>query len=221
LLSKNDFAQKFGLDSTKTWICFSGDDTLTSPNDPIYLRDVASALGKNSKLNDIQIIFRRCPVDFSARYDDVLKDSQSIVSINPEWYTSASGWNSFFPKFSDVSLLVNTASHCDLVINVGSTMAHDFAVLNKPCLYINYDIKNQNLDWSTDTIYKFQHFHTMQNLEAVGWLNSSEEIGEKIIKALENPAAVGKDRKKWLEKIVQHPLQEGSKNIANVLLNSI
>jgi hypothetical protein len=221
LLSKNDFAQKFGLDSTKTWICFSGDDTLTSPNDQMYLRDVASALGKNSKLSEIQIIFRRCPVDFSARYDDVLKDSKSIVSINPEWYTSASGWNSFFPKFSDVSLLVNTASHCALVINVGSTMSHDFAVLNKPCLYINYNIKNQNLDWSTDTIYKFQHFRTMQNLEAVGWLNSSEEIGEKIIKALENPAAVGKDRKKWLEKIVQHPLQESSKNIANVLLNYI
>jgi hypothetical protein len=220
LLSRNDFAQKFGLDSTKTWICFSGDDTLTSPNDPMYLRDVASALGKNSKLSDIQIIFRRCPADFSARYDDVLTDFKSIISINPQWHTTESGWNSFFPKYSDVSLLVNTASHCDLVINLGSTMAHDFAVFNKPCLYVNYNIKNQNLDWSTDTIYKFQHFRTMQNLEAVGWLNSSEEIGEKIIKALENPAAVGKDRKKWLEKIVQHPLQESSKNIANILLNN-
>ena len=59
----------------------------------------------------------------------------------------------------------------------------------------------------------------MQGLDAVGWLNSSEEIGEKIVKALEHPDSVGKDRKKWLEKIVQHPLEEASKNIANVLLN--
>lgn len=213
------FASKCGLNPAKKWICFSGDDKTTSPNDPLYLKDVLEAIENDNKLNEIQLIFRRCPADFSDRYDSILKEYENIVSINPLWHTTQTGWNFFFPKYDDVKLLVNLALHCDLVINVGSTMAHDFAILNKPCLYLNYK-HNENSHWSSETVYQFQHFRTMQGLDAVGWLNSAEEIAEKINLALTHPEQVGKDRKKWLEKIVQHPLEENSKKIAQVLLNS-
>lgn len=212
------FASKCGLNPAKKWICFSGDDKLTSPNDPLYLKNVMDALVADNKLNEIQLIFRRCPADFSDRYDSILKEYENIVSINPLWHTTQTGWNFFFPKYDDVKLLVNLAQHCDLVINVGSTMAHDFAILNKPCLYLNYK-HNENSHWSSETVYQFQHFRTMQGLDAVGWLNSAEEIAEKINLALTHPEQVGKDRKKWLEKIVQHPLEENSRKIAHVLLN--
>ena len=97
-------------------------------------------------------------------------------------------------------------------------MAHDFAVFNKPCLYINYD-KEDNKNWSSEVVYSFQHFRTMQDLDAVGWLHNPEEISEKINLALNVPEKVGRDRKKWLEKIIVHPLQENSKNIAKAILN--
>jgi hypothetical protein len=218
LVSREYFANKYGLDITKKWICFSGDDKMTSPNDPQYLEDIATAITNDKNTNNIQIVFRRCPVDFSNRYDEVIKANENIIAIDPEWHTNDAGWSSFFPKFSDLSLLVNVAFHCDLVINVGSTMAHDFAILNKPCFYINYD-KNSNTDWTTKTIYNFQHFRTIEDLDAVGWLNSSQEITNKIVKAIHNPDTVGKDKEKWLKKIVVHPLEENSKKIANVLLN--
>lgn len=218
--SRLEFAEKYGLDETKKWICFSGDDKTTSPNDPLYLRDIVQTIKSNRDLNDIQILFRRSPADFSSRYDSVLTEfKDSIVSIDPEWHTSSSGWSSFFPKFSDITLLVNMALHCDLVINVGSTMAHDFAIFNKPCLYINYNQK-ENMQWRAEKIYKFQHFRTMKGLTAVGWLNSKEEIKEKVLEALHNPDVVGRDRNEWLKRIVQHPLEENSKNIATVLLNN-
>lgn len=216
--TRTAFATKYGLDANKKWICFSGDDKVTSPNDPLYLKDVMDALLSENKLNEIQLIFRRCPADFSNRYDYILSEYKNIVSIDPFWHTTQTGWNFFFPKYEDVKLLVNLAYHCDLVINVGSTMAHDFAILNKPCLYLNYKHK-ENSHWSSKIVYQFQHFRTMRGLEAVGWLNSPNEIAEKIEKALKFPHQVGKDRKKWLEKIVQHPLEDNSKKIAHVLLN--
>ena len=218
LETRTAFASKYGLDARKQWICFSGDDKVTSPNDPLYLKDVMDALLSENKLNEIQLIFRRCPADFSNRYDSILSEYKNIVSIDPLWHTTQTGWNFFFPKYEDVKLLVNLAHYCDLVINVGSTMAHDFAILNKPCLYLNYN-QNVNLDWKTEVVYNFQHFRTMQGIEAVGWLNSPNEIAEKINIALNHPEQVGKDRKKWLEKIVRHPLEENSRKIAHVLLN--
>ena len=218
LETRTAFASKYGLDARKQWICFSGDDKVTSPNDPLYLKDVMDALLSENKLNEIQLIFRRCPADFSNRYDSILSEYKNIVSIDPLWHTTQTGWNFFFPKYEDVKLLVNLAQHCDLVINVASTMAHDFAVFNKPCLYLNYKHK-ENSHWSSEIVYQFQHFRTMQGLDAVGWLNNAEEIADKIHLALTHPEQVGKDRKKWLEKIVQHPLEENSRKIAHVLLN--
>lgn len=213
------FATKYGLDASKKWICFSGDDKKTSPNDPLYLKDVAKAIKSDTGLNNVQLIFRRSPVDFSDRYDEVLQEFEETVSINPLWHTSETDWTSYFPKFADVSLLANLALHCDLVINIGSTMAHDFAILNKPCLYLNYKHK-ENSHWSSEIVYQFQHFRTMQGLEAVGWLNSAEEIANKINLALTHPEQVGKDRKKWLEKIAQHPLEDSSRKIANILIHA-
>lgn len=218
IVTREGFAAQYGLDANKKWICFSGDDKTTSPNDPAYLKDVMEAVRSNNSLDDTQVIFRRSPADFSDRYDHVLNSYKDIISIDPLWHTAASGWNSFFPKYADVGLLVNIAYHCDLVVNVGSTMAHDFAVFNKPCLYINYD-KEDNKNWSSEVVYNFQHFRTMQDLDAVGWLHNPEEISEKINLALNVPEKVGRDRTKWLEKIIVYPLNENSKKIAAVILN--
>ena len=218
LQTREGFAIEHGLDLNKTWVCFSGDDKNTSPNDALYLKDVLEAIFTSNHLENIQIIFRRCPADFSERYDEVLKNYSDCISIDPLWHTTNSGWTSSFPKFKDVNLLVNLAQHCSLVINVGSTMAHDFAILNKPCLYLKYN-HNVNNKWNVNVVYDYQHFRTMHGLDAVGWLNSPDEIAEKIQMALKFPDQVGKDRKKWLEKIVLHPLEENSRKIAHVLLN--
>lgn len=217
LMSRNNFAQEYGLDPSKKWICYSGDDILTSPYDQEYLKDIAeSVLDKN----EIQILFRRCPVDFSNRYDRVLNNHKDkIISVNPKWNLpdKDKNWGYVFPKIEDVDLLVNVVHHCELVINLGSTMAHDFAMFDKPCLYINYDQK-QSEKWSVKTIYNFQHFRSMSGFDAVGWLNNKEEIRTKITLALEKPEATGKDRQKWMQKIIQHPIHNASSQIANLLL---
>lgn len=217
-VSRESFANQFGLDASKRWICFSGDDVKTSPYDPIYLKDLAEAIGDIPMEARPQILFRRCPVDISGRYEGIIgKFSETIKRIDPVWYTGTKAWGAVYPKQEDISLLVNMVEHCDLVINVGSTMAHDFAVYDKPCLYINYD-QEKSTDWSVNSIYRYQHFRSMGKLDAVGWLNSRSEIIEKVSKALNEPATLGKDRKKWMEIIVNHPLESSSKIIAEQLL---
>ncbi|MBW2937705.1 hypothetical protein KXJ69_06275 [Aureisphaera sp. CAU 1614] len=218
-ISRADFAQKYQLNEHQKWICFSGDDEKTSPFDPKYLEDVAEAVNAIPEKDRPQIIFRRCPVDVTDRYNYVFQKYSNIITpISPVWNTDAKSWGAVYPKMEDINLLVNIAFHCEFVINVGSTMAHDFAVYNKPCFYINYN-QNSTSIWSVEKIYNFQHFRSMGQLDAVGWFNSKAEIKEKILLAISNPEKIAKDKQAWMRLIVNHPLDDNAKLITKELLD--
>ncbi|MEP1487180.1 MAG: hypothetical protein ABJK28_01980 [Algibacter sp.] len=221
IVSREVFAKKYNLDSNKRWICFSGDDVKTSPYDADFLRDVAEANEFIPKADRAQIIFRRCPVDFSDRYNDVIETYNFIISIDPIWHVPGpnENWGAYFPKMDDIALQANLATHCDFVVNMGSTMAHDFSVFNKPCFYLNYN-PVEDEKWTVKDIYNYQHFRSMKTLDAVGWFNSNEEIKNKMQKALKKTNSIGIDKKEWFKKINLHPIDMNSKYISDVLLNS-
>ena len=98
------------------------------------------------------------------------------------YYNSSKDWTAVYPSKEDVKLLVSTAFYSDAVLNVGSTMAFDFAMFKKPCFFINYDQADQtDKNWSAKTIYQFQHFSSMPSKASVLWLNNKEEIIKKVI----------------------------------------
>ena len=169
IIPKAVFYKKYQLNETKKLICFSGDDMRTSPFDPEYLHDLAEAITKEDLDSKYMILFRRCPVDVSGRYDWVLKKFPNLIKEAPPlWNYNASKWTAVYPTKDDVKLLVSTAYYCDVVVNVGSTMAFDFGMFQKPCIFINYDVK-KDANWSVDTIYQFQHFRSMPTQDVVYW----------------------------------------------------
>ncbi|WKD86508.1 Processive diacylglycerol beta-glucosyltransferase [Polaribacter huanghezhanensis] len=221
-LTKEAFFKKYNLDIHKKTICFSGDDKLTSPHDQVFFEDLCSSLQKFPESERPQIIFRRCPVDFSDRYDAVLeKYKNDIAIINPDWRvekpSQEADFTMIYPTYNDLSLLVNTCLHSDVVVNLGSTMAHDFAIYDKPCLYLNYNPK-KDMNWSVERIYQFEHFKSMENLNAVGWITNPTDFYPLLKKALTTPDLIGTDRKLWLKRIIQHPLEKNSINLANLIL---
>jgi hypothetical protein len=161
---------------------------LTCPDDPQYLDDLADELVKNNLDGEYQILLRRCPVDISGRFVKIiLKYPNLIKEAPPLWnFESNSSWTTIYPLPDDVKLLVSTAYYSDVVVNLGSTMAFDFGMFGKPCVYINYDQEHKvSPDWSVRTIYNFQHFKSMPAKDCVIWWNKKEEI----IKCLNNPSS--------------------------------
>lgn len=215
--SKVDFFKQYNLEVSKKTVCFSANDT-SSPYEVSYFSDVCEALNRMSDDEKPQIIFRRNPFDKSNRFKSILEQYKHlIVEIDPDWRTENPDDKDFvtiFPTINDVELLINTVLHSDIVINLGSTMAHDFAVLNKPCLYLNYDPVTPS-KFPVETVFKFQHFRSMKGLDAVLWINDKSEIASKISLALHQPETVAKDKNKWMEVIVQHPLDQNSANLVN------
>ncbi|MGC6429630.1 MAG: hypothetical protein ACON5F_01155 [Jejuia sp.] len=214
LLSKAKFFSLYDLDYDKFTICFSGDDELTSPYDPRYLEDLAVCITEHNLDQKVQIIFRRCPVDISSRYDDVLKKYEVLITpITPKWSNTDEDWTQLFPYFEDVDLLANICRYSDLVVNIGSTMAHDFTYFDNPAAFINYDVTFDE-NWSVNTIYAYQHFRSMPTKDAVLWVNSPEDY-IKIIRDLNQHKVVpGKD---WFKRI-NHEDMDSEKKIAKILV---
>ena len=217
LINRKKFFEENNLDSAKDYICFSGDDSTTSPDDPQYLNDVAEAV---SKLNEkehynLGIIFRRCPVDFSKRYDKTIeKYNGLIIPIAPKWKKMGENWNEILPTKEDLRLQINSIFHTKAVINLGSSMVFDFAVFNKPCLYLNYNVPNrENKKWSSQRVYDFVHFRSMPTKDVVVWANSKEELEKKLIVLIENQFRTVVNAKKWFQRIMEQPANKASERI--------
>lgn len=220
LVSKSDFFRSNGLNPDKKYICYSGDDITTCPDDPKYLEDVAEAVDElNREGQALGILFRRCPVDFSTRFDQVLeKYKHLIVPVNPKWEKKGGMWNTILPTPEDLGLQMNTIAHTEMVINLGSSMVFDYAAHQKPCAYINYDVENKKVaDWSVKKIYNYIHFRSMPDPTAVIWLNEKNSIKETIKKVVSNEGNDTTTALEWFRMINAFPPEAASKNIWNAI----
>ncbi|MDB4759039.1 hypothetical protein OAF99_01735 [Akkermansiaceae bacterium] len=207
--SRDDFLRDHGLDPSMEYICFSGDDVTTSPNDPKYLADVADAVRDiNAKgVQQYGIIFRKCPVDFSGRYETIIADNKDIVfSVDPVWSNTGSGWDSAMPSPQDMACLANTVRHTKTVINLGSSMALDFACQGKTACYLNYDVEDPlDPEWRVDRIYKFIHFKSMDGRDPVYWVDSKDQIADTLLASINDSENKIISAKAWLNRISQPP----------------
>lgn len=225
IIKRETFYNQHNLDSEKEYICYSGDDITTCPDDQDYLRDVANAVKNlNSKGYNLGIIFRPCPADFSDRYDEVLKDySNIIVKIAPLWEKKGGAWDTIIPNKSDLDLQVNTIAHSSMVINLGSSMVFDYVAHNKPCAYINYDVINKKVDtWSVKTIYSYVHFRSMPSSDSVLWIDKQEQIIDCIERGVASKNDIEfnlKEAKNWFTTINKEPATNASNRIWAALID--
>lgn len=214
-ISKEEFFNNYDLDLDKDYICFSGDDITTSPFDHYYLEDLASSVSKlNNQGFNLGIIYRKNPTDISNRHINVVnKYNDIIVSIEPDWKKLNDNWSGIMPMKEDNALLKNTIQHSKLVVNLGSSIVFDSVANNVPCAYLNYNPKRGDIRvWDVNMIYKFIHFKSMSNPQAVIWINSEEDY-EKRIKQVLTEGFELVEVKKWFQRINTHPKDSPEKMI--------
>jgi len=215
IVPREKFFAELGLDPSRPVVCFSGND-ITSPFDPIYLDDLACALDEVPAGRRPQILFRRSPVDTSARFDEVLRRHPAIAVSNPRWQRVNSGeWSQLVPTQEDGTLLVNVVYHSDIVVNVGSTMGMDFAIFDKPGIYIAYNPEQTGVRWDIHEVYRLPHFAPVHRLQPVYWARSRNELGELVVRGLAHRPEKAAERKAWLDLIVAQPLAKASERFAD------
>jgi len=212
---REEFLGGLGLDPARPVVCFSGDDEMTSPSDPVYLQDLAVALRKLPE--PPQILFRRAPTDVSGRYAGVLARFPEITVSEPAWQAGDGDWTQVAPLPEDLGLLTNVARHCEVVVNLGSTMGMDFAVFDKPAVYICYNPPDPGRR-DIMNVYRLPHFRSVHALQPVYWARSADDLGEQVRRALENPGEKSEARARWLRRTVAFPLDRASERCAAALM---
>ena len=220
--SKEEFFSENNLDLEKKYICFSGDDETTSPLDQFYLEDLANAVRSlNNKGENLGIIYRKCPVDLTERYDKVLKENKDIISrVDPIWNAVGYVWNQVIPTKEDVAMLVNVCYHSELVTNVCSSTVFDFVLHNKSCIYYNYEqpqLKNGIRDIGQN--YKYVHFRSMPSKEAAVFCTDKNDLEGLVHGILKGEVSNVRDGLKWYEIIVGKNPTKASKNIWSEINN--
>jgi hypothetical protein len=218
------FLGRFGLDPSRPIICFSGDDIQVSPHDPDYLEDLTHAVNEIPLENRPQIIFRSSPTDVTGRYKSTLTRHPEIANIKPAWINLAENdWSKVIPTKDDIRLLVNTVHHCDLVVNVGSTMALDFAINQKPAVYLAYPPASWHSEeiWKIENVYRFPHFKQIQKYNPVSWARDRNDLKGIIEDCLRNPERLEPNRIDWVNFLVKTPLEQASQRCAEALANIV
>jgi hypothetical protein len=214
--SREVFCQEHGLDAAKKYICYSGDDETTSPLDQYYLEDLAHAVRSlNNKGYQLGIIYRKCPVDTSNRYEAVIRENKDIITvIDPIWKQMGTNWNEVFPDKEDLKLLYNVCAHSEMVTNVCSSTVFDFVAHDKPCIYYNYEqpqLKKGIRDIGQN--YKYVHFRSMPSPEAVVFCTDKKELEYLIKQIIDGRLSNVFEGKKWFEIVASAAPTQASINI--------
>ena len=218
--SRVSFFNEYNLDVNKKYICYSGDDITTSPLDQHYLEDLANAVRSlNNKGENIGIIYRKCPVDFTDRYDEILKNNKDLITkIDPIWLQSGNMWNQIIPTVEDFSLLANICYHSELVTNVCSSTVFDFVIHKKPCIYYNYEqpqLKKGVRDIGQN--YKYVHFRSMPSKDAVIWCEDKAKLETKVLEILKGNKSNVSVGTEWYHIVVGQSPEKACTNILDAL----
>ncbi|XCF07752.1 UDP-glycosyltransferase [Tamlana crocina] len=215
-LSRKAFFKEHNLDFNKKYICFSGDDITTSPLDQFYLEDLANAVRNlNSKGYNLGIIYRKCPVDFTNRYNVVIEENNDIIAVlDPIWKQVGNQWNQVLPTPEDFKMLYNVCEHSEFVTNVCSSTVFDFVAHNKPCIYYNYEqpqLKKGIRDIGQN--YKYVHFRSMPSKKAVVFCTDKVDLEALVQQIVDAKLSNVEECKTWYEIVVGKTPAEASKNI--------
>ncbi|WP_413999258.1 UDP-glycosyltransferase [Flavobacterium sp. W1B] len=199
------FFEENNLDANKKYICYSGDDIVTSPLDQYYLEDLAqSVIELNQQGYNLGILYRKCTVDFTSRYDAVLEKYKDVIAVvNPIWRPVGSNWNEIMPTKDDFAMQANVCEHSEFVANIASSMVFDFVAHDKSCLFFDYE--QPQLQKGIRDIgqnYKYIHFRSMPSKEAALWCTDKSELTTIIKNILDGNLSSVSEGKKWFETIL-------------------
>lgn len=216
---KMQLCNKFKISSEEAIILFTCNDA-SSQNDPIYLENLAEFVSQGKLVKKVNIIVRTSPAEEPARFKKIVDKYPFLIWNFPDWKISREGhqeaWTQRVPSVADLNDLKSLLNHCDLCINVLSTITLDAFIFDKPV--INPVFGNSN-----NGLFDDQKFLNYAHLSKLVDSNSSQIVKNKkeYLDAVNNILGFNDDknrqRQRFLNLQIGKPLLDTSKRIAKTL----
>ena len=209
------FYNRFKLDNYKKTICYSCGDVSTSKLDPLYIDIIAKGI-ESGKIEDVNFLVRTSPAEDESRFIEIIKKYPKIKWNFPNWKLTRDNhvetWSQRVPSLEDLTDLRSILNHCDLNINMCSTMSLDFMLFNKPV--INMALGNGSNGLYNDQKYlNYNHYDRVVKSGAVAAVKEEVEIYKEIEKALSNSKIRIEKQQDLIDLQIGAPLEGTSKRI--------
>lgn len=209
-----EFLSENNLDANKKLILLGGFDFYWSEDVLPANLDKAISDGKLSE--SAQVIFRPHP-STPFKMEDYKIDKLKHTILNASFLDKNTA-------FTDKDFFINLVYHCDVLINVASTLAIDGAVFDRPVICVNFDEAGRDLPTWKQVGRLFDSFDHYEALMATGCATnpkSFDEMVDDINAYLKNPALHHENRQDAIDKFVAPFEGDSSKRLAEQIMTEL
>ena len=152
----------------------------------------------DGKLGDVQLVIRPHPLFETG------KEAQQMLDFGPRVILQKTGQAG--SKLSSRSLdrqqivnWVNTFRHCDVLVNIFSTVSVDAAIFDKPVVNLDYDPspRQERAGLIHDINHVWNHFKPITESGGMWMVKSNEEMVEAVGAYLKDPS-LHRQKRRWI-----------------------
>lgn len=215
--SKEEFCKENGLDPNKPIVLYA----LGSPNLFDEFPGAIEFLKRAAKgdMGDVQVIVRPHPLKFNDPglfdlpkiYDKIL-----IQTSNPK-----QGEVVFTHDKAKIREWINTYQHSDVIIQLGSTVAVDASLLDKPVINLDFDPSGKKDQLVKDLNHIMNHFAPLTNFNGMWEVHNYDEMVEAVNGYIKNPSLHQEGRKKIAEFVCNYTDGKSGQRYAEALTDFV
>ena len=214
--SRDEFCRRHRVDPTRPIVLYTTGMSNHMPGEPEIVAEIADMLTEYPDGSRPQLMVRVYPKDLSGRFDELKKRRRDIrfldVAWDKDWLT---------PGEVDAKDLVNTLRHCDLGINIASTISLELCMFEKPVINVGYNPASIPESFvSFREYYDFDHYAPVAASGAIEVAFDRHQMRKMIANALTDPERLSTRRKLLIEDMFGDMLDGNSaRRVSDVLLS--
>lgn len=209
------FLKRLGIDPAKRMVLFGAMGDFLFPKEG-EIAEVFEELVEQGKIpRDLVMLFRAHPAFLSP-----LEKIKSMRHVVPDRGARYSGGKieSWEMGEKEMTHLINSIIHSEMVITSGSTMALDAIALGKPAISAAFE-KTPMPYWFSGKRFRdhYTHYEDMMKTRGVRRADSPEELARAINEYLVNPQKDGEGRKKLRQEFLEPQDGQAGKRTARIV----
>jgi hypothetical protein len=194
-IPKNDFCEQYGLDPKRPIILYTTAQENTAIGEQAILESLADIIKEIKLPNSPQLLVRVYPKDISNRFKYLKESREDIVFPEIPWEKEYQT-----PLIEDIKLLVNMIKHCDVGINVASTISIELFFYDKPVINIGYNPpENFKVKMNYINFYSFDHYKPLVDSGSVVVAKKESEMLDLIVDSLNRPERNSTNRSDFIK----------------------
>lgn len=199
ILKKEEYFNKRGLDSNRALIFF-GSSGIWAANDHVLAEKIYEWIINNELERPCQLLVR---AHFSNVRDDIFKNLRDKNYVLVDDYRISDFFNDNWDQsIEEMINFINSVTHCDIMINIASTLSLDAACADRPIINPTFNCSFQgDKDVTLSYHYSDDHYRWVLDTKATKLANSYEELKNHINFYLQNPRAQAKERENLRQKL--------------------